>query len=256
MADTWDPGVYEQFKAERDLPFHDLLALVHPVPGGRTVDLGCGTGELTSLLHVRAQAAETVGIDASAAMLERSAAHAGGGLRFELGDLAALEPDASWDVVLANASLQWVGDHPALFARLRGALAPGGQLAVQMPANFDHPSHVVADEIGSDLGMAPLQRFEAVLAPDAYALLLDELGFVDQHVRLQVYVHHLPSTASVIDWVSGSLLTRYRRDLGDRYETFLARYRTAVLAALGDPMGAAPFTFTFKRLLLWGRAPA
>ena len=114
----------------------------------------------------------------------------------------------------------------------------GGQLAVQMPANFDHPTHVLADEIGMDFGMEPLRRFEAVLAPDAYSLLLDELGFAGPHVRLQVYLHRLPTTASVIDWVSGSLLTRYRRDLGDRYDAFLDRYRRELLAALDDPGGA------------------
>jgi trans-aconitate 2-methyltransferase len=186
-------------------------------------------------------------------MLERSARHARDGLRFEQGDLASLAPDASWDVVFANASLQWVGDHPALFTRLHGALRTGGQLAVHVPANFDHPTHVLADEIGLAFGMEPLHRFERVLTPEAYALLLDEVGFDPQHVRLQVYLHHLPATADVIAWVSGSLLTRYRRDLGDRYAEFLERYRQAVLAALGDPSGAAPYAFAFKRILLWAR---
>jgi trans-aconitate 2-methyltransferase len=103
--------------------------------------------------------------------------------------------------------------------------------------------------------MTPLARFEAILAPERYALLLDELGFAAPHVRLQVYVHRLPSTAAVIDWVQGSLLTRYRRELGDRYPEFLDRYRSALLVALGDPSGQRPHTYPFKRLLMWGRQP-
>jgi trans-aconitate 2-methyltransferase len=254
MADTWDPSIYEQFKAERDEPFHDLLAMVEPVPGGRVVDLGCGTGELTALLHTHTGADETLGIDTSGAMLQRSAPHAGDGVRFARGDLADLATDGSWDVVFANASLQWVNDHPSLIARLHAALRPRGQLAVQMPANFDHPSHVLADAIGVDFGMQPLRRFEAVLAPDKYALLLDRVGFVDPRVLLRVYVHHLPTTASVIEWVSGSLLTRYRRDLGDRYDDFLGRYRRELLTALGDPDGTAPYTLAFPRILISARA--
>ena len=61
MSDAWQPDQYARFRAEREQPFHDLLALVRPVPGGRTVDLGCGTGMLTPLLHEHTGAAETVG---------------------------------------------------------------------------------------------------------------------------------------------------------------------------------------------------
>ncbi len=255
-ADTWSPKVYDLFKEERAQPFHDLAGLVQPVPGGRVVDLGCGSGELTALLHARTRAGETVGIDSSAAMLERSAAHVREGLRFQRADIAELAPDGSWDVVFANASLQWVTDHPALFARLSGALRAGGQLAVQMPANFDHPTHTVADAIGSELGIRPLSRFESVLPPERYALLLDKLGFAGQHVRLQIYVHHLPATSSVIDWVEGSLLTVYRRELdAERYSVFLERYRKAVLAALGDESGERPHTYAFKRILMRARRP-
>jgi trans-aconitate 2-methyltransferase len=232
------------------------VALVRPVPGGRVVDLGCGSGELTALLHDAMRAGETVGIDSSAAMLEPAAARARDGLRFSLGDIAELPPDGSWDVVFANASLQWLPDHPALFARLGGALRAGGQLAVQMPANFDHPTHTVADALGSELGIRPLARFESILSPERYALLLDQLGFTELDVRLQLYVHHLPATASVIDWVQGSLLTLYRRELdAERYAAFLDRYRVAVLAALGDESGERPHTYAFKRVLLRARRP-
>jgi trans-aconitate 2-methyltransferase len=255
-SDTWDPAVYDRFKQERAQPFHDLVALVQPVPVGRVVDLGCGSGELTALLHAATGAAETLGIDSSAAMLDPAAAHARDGLRFELGDIAALEPDGSWDIVFANASLQWVPDHPALFARLASALRAGGQLAVQMPANFDHPTHIVADAVGREFGMTPLAGFEGVLAPERYALLLDQLGFAAQHVRLQIYLHRLPATSAVIEWVQGSLLTRYRRELdAARYAEFVDRYRSALLGALGDPSGARPYSFPFKRLLLWARRP-
>ena len=73
-VDAWDPGQYERFAAERAAPFHDLLSLVRPVPGGRVVDLGCGGGELTAQLHRRLEAGETLGLDSSPAMLERAAA--------------------------------------------------------------------------------------------------------------------------------------------------------------------------------------
>src|SRR4029453_912465 len=138
-VDTWGPGQDERVAAERSAPFWDLLSLVRPVPGGRVVDLGCGNGELTAALHRRVEAAETLGVDGSPAMLERAAALEGGGLRFELGDIAGFD-QGGWDVAFSNAALHWLPDHAGLFARLVAALNQGGQLAVQIPANNHHPS--------------------------------------------------------------------------------------------------------------------
>jgi trans-aconitate 2-methyltransferase len=253
-ADTWDPTTYHRFAAERRRPFDDLLALVDPVPGGSVVDLGCGSGELTAELHRHTEAARTLGIDSSPNMLERAAPHADDGLAFELGDLARWEADDPVDVVFANASLQWSPHHPALLGRLARQLRPGGQLAVHVPANFDHPTHTVADRVGQSMGMPPIARFEAILRPEEYAGVLDELGFDDIHVRQQVYVHHLASTAAVIDWVGATLLTEYRRGLGeDRYAEFLDRYRAELLAALDDEAGTRPYTFLFARILFRAR---
>jgi trans-aconitate 2-methyltransferase len=259
-ADTWDPAQYTRFVAERDQPFHDLLQLVEPVPGGRVVDLGCGDGRLTLLAHERLGAASTVGVDSSPAMLE--AAPAADGVAFELGDIGEwgrAEPDGQAppppDAVVANASLQWVGDHDAVLRRWRAALAPGGQLAVQVPANADHPSHAVlaevVDELGLDVEPDPVAR--NVWKPEAYAALLDELGADDQHVRLQVYAHRLAGSAEVVEWVKGTTLTRVRRVTDDDgYARFLDRYRKRLLATIGE---RAPYTYLFKRVLFWARFP-
>jgi trans-aconitate 2-methyltransferase len=252
VSGGWDPAQYERFKDERSRPFFDLLSLVTPVPGGRVVDLGCGTGELTRALHARSGAAETLGIDISPEMLARSEAFAGDGLRFERADLATFSAVQAYDIVFANAALHWIPDHPALFRRLTAALRPGGQLAVQVPANHDHLSHWVARAVAEEL--AP--RTEAlppssVLAPEGYATLLDELGYRDQVVRLQVYGHHLESREEVVEWVAGTTLTPLRARLDDvAWHRFLARYRQALMPQLSD---ARPFFYTFKRILLWAR---
>src|SRR5205823_8350936 len=91
-TDTWDPDQYEQFKAERAQPFHDLLSLVE-VDGtiADAVDLGCGTGELTKLLHERVGSRSTVGVDSSEAMLTKAAEFTGPGLSFGAGDIARFD---------------------------------------------------------------------------------------------------------------------------------------------------------------------
>jgi trans-aconitate 2-methyltransferase len=254
-ADTWDPAQYERFARERSAPFFDLLDLVQPCPGGRVVDLGCGTGALTRALHERTRARSTVGLDSSQAMLKQSADHSGGGLTFELGDIAEWAPSGPVDLIFSNAALHWIDDHDDLFARLTGALSPGGQLAVQVPANHDHPSHLVAERVATEApfraALGGYVRRTPVLAPERYAELLHRLGYGSQHVRLQVYLHVLADAAAVVDWVKGTLLTDYERRLpGPVYEDFLARYRELLTAELTNER---PFPFSFKRVLLWGR---
>jgi len=259
MKDPWQPGQYERFKAERAAPFLDLLALVRPAPGMRVVDLGCGTGELTRRLHDHVGARETLGIDRSAAMLERSAAFVVPGLRFEAGDIAAFPPagtEGTWDLVSSNAALQWLPDHEALFARLAAALAPGGQLAVQVPAMHAHATQAAAREVAREapfaaaLGEAPVV-LPRVLAPEAYAALLARLGFGERQVGLRIYEHHLAGREDVVEWVKGTLLAPYRERLPPPlYAEFLARYAARLLPRLED---ARPYLFPFERILLWAR---
>jgi trans-aconitate 2-methyltransferase len=242
----WNPDQYERFKSERAQPFHDLAALVEPRAGMRVVDLGCGTGELTRALHERLGAAETLGVDSAAEMLAKSAPFATESLRFELGTVEEFTPRHPYDLVFSNAALHWVEDHERLFARLASFLAPGGQLAVQMPANHDHPSQTIAAELAVEFGVAP--RVAPLLAPEAYAALLHRLGFARQSVRLQVYGHVLPSSADVAEWTKGTTLTEYQRKLGERFDEFVARYSERLVARLGDER---PHFFPFKRMVIW-----
>jgi len=255
--DTWNPTQYERFRAEREQPFHDVVALITHRPDYRVVDLGCGTGLLTAALHRELDATETVGVDSSDAMLQRARQVGVEGVRFVRGDIATWEPDEPVHVVFSNAALQWVPDHPHLFRRLTAMLRPGGELAVQVPANFDHDSHTLAADLAREepfvSAMGGYQRTFDVLPPEDYATLLHRLGFEAQSVRMQVYGHVLDSTDSVVEWVRGTLLTDYESRLPEAlYQEFVARYRERLLAALGDQR---PYFYPFKRILLWGRRP-
>ncbi len=255
---AWDPGQYERFHEERAQPFRDLAALVEREPAMRVCDLGCGTGELTAWLHAELGAAESVGVDASETMLARAAEQRGDGLRFEQADIRAWAPDAPPDLLFSNAALQWVEGHEELWPRLARLLAPGGQIAVQMPVNDDHPSHTVARELAAEPpfaeAMGGYERRFPVLEPERYAELLWGLGFERRLVRIHVYEHVHTSVDAVVEWMKGSLLTPYRERLAaPLYERLLAEYARRLHADAGD---RSPYLLTFKRLLVWGRLPA
>lgn len=256
MADTWNPAQYDKFQQEREQPFFDLLGMIAPRGTPRIVDLGCGTGRMTRVLHERTQARETVGIDNSPRMLEQGLAAAGNGLRFELGTIESFPGErGAFDIIFSNAALHWIPDHPALLERLSRALTPGGQLAFQVPAQHDTASHLVADEL-EDVepfrsALGGWHRTVSVLRPEEYARLLYRYGFGNPEVRLIVYPHVLAEPASAIEWMKGTLLAEYARRLPvELYDRFVDEYRTRLLARIED---TRPYFFPFKRILCWGQ---
>jgi trans-aconitate 2-methyltransferase len=209
--DTWNPAQYEKFRQEREQPYFDLMALVRPSAAMRIVDLGCGTGALTRELHARLQARETTGIDRSARMLEQAATLSADGLRFEHGTIEGFSGRGDYDLIFSNAALHWVPDHPALIARLTGALKPSGQLAFQVPAMHDEPPHTIAADLAATSpfreALDGWRKPQPVLRPDEYASLLHRVGFTRQRVAMVVYPHVLARSDEVVEWMQGTLLT-------------------------------------------------
>jgi len=279
-SDPWDPRLYARFSAERNQSFADLLALVHrPLAGGgaaQAVDLGCGTGALTRLLFDALQESgqgplRVLALDNSPAMLAASAAYASAGLEFQqaviecfayassagVGAPAASPWPARWDLIFSNAALQYVEDHAQLFTALCNKLAPGGQLAVQMPCNDDHPAYQLAAEVAAEPRFAqPLGgyvRRSPVQPPQWYASLFFALGLTQVDVHVRVYSHVLAEPVLVAQWVRGTLLNNYTKLLD---EASAADYLAAYERKLGGVLGSTrPYLFTFKRVFIYGVQP-
>lgn len=254
MVDCWNPSQYAKFEREREQPFYDLLGLIRPTPDMRVVDLGCGSGRLTRVLHERLRARETVGIDRSAKMLE-AMPDAVPGLSFREGTIEAFAAGSeSYDLIFSNAAFHWVLDHASLVPRLRARLMPGGQLAFQVPAMHGARSHAIADELAGEepfsTALGGWHRPQPVLTPDAYARLLYDAGFDHQHVQLTVYPHVLDTEDDVVEWMKGTLLTEYQRHLPEELRnTFVETYRRRLLSPV---RGRRPYFFPFQRILCWG----
>ncbi len=178
---SWSAKQYVAFEDERTRPVRDLLAALPPIDAHSVIDLGCGPGNSTEVLAARYPQANISGIDSSSDMIEaarRRLPH----LNFAVEDLQAWQDAGPFDVILANAVLQWVAHHEALLPALIAKLAPGGALAVQMPDNLDEPAHRLMREVAaegpwaaklaaSSAARAPLAERRVVLRIVAAALL-------------------------------------------------------------------------------------
>ena len=249
----WDPKQYHKFQAERSAPFFDLLGLVEKRPDLKVVDLGCGTGELTRQLAEALPNSTVTGIDSSAQMLEKATAFADPGLRFEQGDQAQLTGE--WDLIFSNAALQWSENHAELIPRLYGKLAPGGQIAVQVPSNHNHISHQIYRETASEEPFQSIlkgfQRYAPILSIDEYAHLFFACGAEDIVVFEKIYAHVLEDSDAVVEWISGTALVPYFERLGEHQEEFVDTLRAKMRGALPDQ----PVFYPFRRTLFSARKP-
>lgn len=258
-ADMWDAEQYLRYADERSRPFFDLTNRIAATAPNAVVDLGCGPGQLTATLAQRWPGAEVVGVDNSADMIAAATAHAGGLLRFEMADLEAWTPVAPVDVVVANATFQWVPGHLELLPRLVSWLRPGGWLAFQVPGNFRLPSHQLLAQLRlSDRWRAQVgegaERHLAVADPATYAALLGDLG-CEVDAWETTYLHLLRGADPVVDWVKGTGLRPVLAalDPGDQ-AAFLAEY--AALLCDAYPSRADGITpFPFRRIFVVAVTP-
>src|SRR5207253_2217685 len=133
----------------RTQPVYDLLARINPrLPPQRIVDLGCGPGNSTAVLHARWPEAHILGTDNDTPMLEK-AQHDFPDLAWECSDIATWQAASPVDLLFSNAALQWLPEHATLFPRLLTNVVPGGYVAVQMPRNYAAPSHQIMQRVAA-----------------------------------------------------------------------------------------------------------
>ncbi|ORV09187.1 trans-aconitate 2-methyltransferase [Mycobacterium celatum] len=240
----WDPDVYLAFADQRARPFYDLLSWVGAERPRRVVDLGCGPGNLTLQLARRWPDAVIEALDNSPEMV---AAARERGVDASVTDLRSWTPRRDTDVVLSNAVLQWVPEHPELMVRWAGQLAAGSWIAAQMPGNFETPSHAAVralarrEPYAKALRDVPF-RVGAVVHPPAYyaELLMDAGCSVDAWET--TYLHQLRGEHPVLDWISGTALLPVRERLSDaEWE----RFRADLIPLLADAYPTRPDGITF-----------
>lgn len=246
----WDDRQYLKFADERTRAAVDLLARVPLQRIESAVDLGCGPGNSTALLAQRFPEARLVGVDSSSEMLARARSDYPG-FDWVENDVRRYRPERPVDLLFANAVMQWLPDHATLFPALLQMVRPGGVLAVQMPKNFDEPSHRLMREIPGPFARR-LQQVRALTPVQSAAYYYDLLAPYATSVDIwqTTYEHVMTDVGSIVEWVRGTGLRPYLETLTSAEQTI---YLEAYAAALDDaypPRSDKKRLFTFPRLFV------
>jgi trans-aconitate 2-methyltransferase len=251
MPQPWDPDRYLTYADERARPFVELLTRIRESDPATVVDLGCGPGNLTRMLAERWPDAVITGIDSSPAMVER-ARSGPGDVDWQVADVRDWQGSA--DVVVSNATLQWVPGHLDLLPRL--ADSARRVLAFQVPGNFDEPSHVLRQELADE---EPYREHTRGLErpgshdPSTYLDVLAAQG-LDVDAWETTYLHVLPGEDAVFDWISGTSLLPTRSALPeDLFETFADELKRRLRAAY--PARGGRVVLPFRRIFVVGTRP-
>lgn len=245
---SWDPQHYLAYAGERGRPFVDLLARVGATAPASVVDLGCGPGNMTRLLAERWPEATVTGVDSSAEMIARARADQPE-LSWVQADLRAWEGGA--DVIVSNATLQWVPDHLALLPSL--AERAGEWFAFQVPGNVEEPSHTIPLELAATPPYAEhAASAERPGAHDPIDYLQALAGAFEVDAWETTYLHVLSGADAVFDWISGTalrpILQTLPAALGARFvEELKPRLRAAY------PVRDGVVVLPFRRIFVVGR---
>ena len=260
MTDTppaWDPQQYSRFEAERDRAALDLLLRLPGDLDPREIwDLGCGAGQHAALLKRRHPGAAVHGLDSSVDMLARAQA-LGADVDWRLGDITDWSPGRPADLILANASLHWLPDHPALLGRLARALAPSGVLAIQMPMAHETRHHALMRAVAAEGPWAPalagVESIAPLLSPaHYYDVLAGACDGID--IWSTTYLHALTGSDAVLEWMKGTALRPFLSLLEE--PAIRADFLSALGARLSEAFPQRPDGVTllpFPRLFLVAR---
>lgn len=208
----------------RDYPFQPATALwraievehllLHGLPDGRGLDLGCGDGLLTRIVLEEAGRRDVVGVDPDPAEASQAKAlgiystvHVAGGDHVP-------ELDASFDWVLSNSVLEHIDHIEPVLAEVSRLLKPGGRFVFTVP--------------GPDFHACLRGPILPALTRDEYLRRLDSrLAHVRYWDRSQ-WEASLGASRMAIEWLSGYLTPAEAQ----RWET-ISRLTAGLLYGLG-----------------------
>ena len=170
----WNAALYDEKHSFVWKMAAGLLELLDAKPGERILDIGCGTGHLSS--QIAASGAQVTGIDRSPEMIEQArSAHPS--LSFEVLDAREMKFPHPFDAAFSNATLHWITEPERAVAALASALRPGGRFV----AEFGGKGNIAALMAAFNRTWKTLHLPEPLPNPWYYPSLAEYAALLERH---------------------------------------------------------------------------
>jgi malonyl-CoA O-methyltransferase len=208
----------------------------------RVLEFGSGSAILTSLLlerfSVGAYFANDLVAESSDFVMQASVGRPAGQMAFLHGDIECIEPlPANLDLVVSNATVQWLHDPASLFDRMAASIRPGGLLAF---STFSIGNMKEIAQLGEPSLSYRTPQEIAVLAGDRFEVLgIEEAERRQEFASPEAVLRHIRETG-----VNGLSRTAWTRT---HYQEFLRRYRLSFSSGSGVYLTYHPVYCCFRR---------
>jgi trans-aconitate 2-methyltransferase len=131
--DKWNAADYNQQSSAQTKWAQELVSKLDLQGHERLLDIGCGTGRITSSFAQQLPNGTVVGIDSSAEMIDfAQKEYQQQNLHFFHMDASAINLDYTFDIAFSNAVLHWIKDHESVLRGVRQHMKPDGKILFQM----------------------------------------------------------------------------------------------------------------------------
>jgi trans-aconitate methyltransferase len=213
MNQAWDAARYQARHSYVFAYGEGLIEMLAPCAGERILDLGCGSGQLTS--KIAESGAQVMGVDRSEEMIAE-ARRKFPALKFDVADAANFSVDTPVDAVFSNAVLHWVKDADGVANSVARALRPGGRLVLEMGGKGN--TQAVMDALREVAG--PIEIPWYFPSVGEYTSLLERHGFEIVFATLFDRPTRVEGEDGLEDWLamfaSSMIGSETRREMANR----------------------------------------
>lgn len=215
MGFIWDSKAYLQFETQRNVAIYDLLSTLqrHDIKRSNEIlDVGCGPGNSTKIIAKYFPSAKILGIDNSENMLktaqdQNNMPH----ITFSLYDADISLPMLEFDIIIANASLQWITNQERFFHNVFNILQEDGIFGAQIPIDTQSLFHQTLQDLVTSQKWRTHFHTTRMFHSLKSLQYWDILKLYTHEITMweTTYFHVLENIAKVIEWYGSSGLRPY-----------------------------------------------
>lgn len=256
IKNDWNPDLYLKFDKERNQPSIDLISRINFKNPSFIIDIGCGPGNSTKILTTRWPKSIVIGLDNSAAMIEKAKKDFPN-QEWRLLDAGKDEITGEFDIVFSNATIQWIPDHFDLLKKFKTILSDRGIIAIQIPLFFDMPIGKSIIRISKEKKWKDLlETATKMFTIHNFSLYYDYITDLYTSVEMweSSYIHVLNSQHSILEMIRGAGLRPYIDRLNNENDKIDFESKILTEIKKDYPLQKnGKVLFPFKRLFFIGK---